>query len=252
MAKRMTQESFIERLIDTYGSRYDFSMTVYNGDKESVSYRCKACDRINTVKGYTLLRGNHCIKCSRKTIARAKTKDKSHFIRKARAVHGDRYDYSLVDYKRTDAKVKIVCPDHGVFEKEPSNHYFGQGCHKCSHWDILAKYRPNDDAILYCVCFKPLDGSKPFLKIGITTKPEWKHRFYGAKNLGFDVMLVKQWKGKCWKAELKERFITDYLDSIGDRYKYHALKGTHLGGWSECFSLWNYKGYVEECMDLDS
>lgn len=37
------------------------------------------------------------------------------FIRRARAVHGDRYDYSLVEYKGLNNPVAIICKKHGVF-----------------------------------------------------------------------------------------------------------------------------------------
>lgn len=53
------------------------------------------------------------------------------FIAKARTVHGDKYDYSLVEYKNTGTKVAIVCPEHGEFHMTPNSHLVGQGCKKC-------------------------------------------------------------------------------------------------------------------------
>lgn len=38
------------------------------------------------------------------------------FITKAKIVHGDLYNYSLVDYINSKTKVKIICSKHGVFE----------------------------------------------------------------------------------------------------------------------------------------
>jgi hypothetical protein len=38
------------------------------------------------------------------------------FIDKARIVHGDKYEYDLVEYKKAKTKVKIKCSVHGVFE----------------------------------------------------------------------------------------------------------------------------------------
>lgn len=35
------------------------------------------------------------------------------FIEKARGIHGDKYDYSLVNYKNNKTKVDIICPAHG-------------------------------------------------------------------------------------------------------------------------------------------
>ena len=35
------------------------------------------------------------------------------FILKAQAVHGDKYDYSKVEYVNNKTKVCIICPEHG-------------------------------------------------------------------------------------------------------------------------------------------
>jgi very-short-patch-repair endonuclease len=57
------------------------------------------------------------------------TQDK--FIFKCKEKHGDKYDYSLVEYKNTRTKVKIVCLEHGEFYQLPKHHYTGQGCPRC-------------------------------------------------------------------------------------------------------------------------
>ena len=53
------------------------------------------------------------------------------FIKKAQAVHGDRYDYSKVVYANSSTEVCIICPEHGKFWQLPSNHLKGHGCVKC-------------------------------------------------------------------------------------------------------------------------
>lgn len=54
------------------------------------------------------------------------------FIKKAKKIHGDKYDYSKVDYKNNRTKVCIICPTHGEFWQRPSKHLIGQGCPICS------------------------------------------------------------------------------------------------------------------------
>ena len=54
------------------------------------------------------------------------------FIKKAKEIHGNKYDYSLVDYKGAHEKIKIICPTHGVFEQQPNSHLNGRGCSYCS------------------------------------------------------------------------------------------------------------------------
>jgi len=53
------------------------------------------------------------------------------FINKARAVHGDRYDYTLVNYVNSHTKIIILCKIHGKFIQQPNNHLNGCGCCKC-------------------------------------------------------------------------------------------------------------------------
>lgn len=62
------------------------------------------------------------------------------FIEKANKVHGNKYDYSKVDFKNMTTKVVIVCPKHGEFEQRPDNHVRGQGCRKCGR-DSLRELR---------------------------------------------------------------------------------------------------------------
>lgn len=58
--------------------------------------------------------------------------DKEEFVQKAKLVHGDKYVYSLVDYKKGNIKVKIICRDHGVFEQTPNGHLNKHGCQECN------------------------------------------------------------------------------------------------------------------------
>lgn len=54
------------------------------------------------------------------------------FIKKARKLHNDRYDYSLVNYVTSQQKVTIICPDHGPFQQTPNIHLRPSNCNKCA------------------------------------------------------------------------------------------------------------------------
>jgi very-short-patch-repair endonuclease/glutaredoxin/uncharacterized C2H2 Zn-finger protein/DNA-directed RNA polymerase subunit RPC12/RpoP len=57
---------------------------------------------------------------------------KEEFIERSKKIHGNIYDYSLVDYKNYLTKVKIICLKcNKIFEQIPSNHLNGQGCRIC-------------------------------------------------------------------------------------------------------------------------
>ena len=55
------------------------------------------------------------------------------FIKDAKKVHGNRYDYSLVEYISAHKKVKIKCKKHDFFEQTPHHHLNGSGCKKCHY-----------------------------------------------------------------------------------------------------------------------
>jgi hypothetical protein len=66
---------------------------------------------------------------------------KQTFIKKASKVHGDKYDYSLVNYTGYKNKVTIVCKMHGSFEQRAGHHLQGQNCKYCGYSTASTKLR---------------------------------------------------------------------------------------------------------------
>ena len=64
------------------------------------------------------------------------------FIKRAKEVHGDKYDYFKVNYINSKTKVCIICPIHGEFWQSPDNHLHGKKCPLCSHRSF--KYTTNE------------------------------------------------------------------------------------------------------------
>lgn len=54
------------------------------------------------------------------------------FADKAKAIHGNKFDYSKVNYVSRLVKVEIVCRTHGSFFQSPSDHLRGKGCAACA------------------------------------------------------------------------------------------------------------------------
>lgn len=54
------------------------------------------------------------------------------FVARARKIHGDKYEYNLVNYIGINTKIKIICPIHNVFEQTPEWHLKGTGCPRCA------------------------------------------------------------------------------------------------------------------------
>ena len=128
-ARRMTQAQFVKKSEEVHAGKYDYSKTSYTLIKNSVVITCPIHgDFIQVAEVH--LRGNGCNSCG---VASASDKTRTslaEFLEKAKAKHGDFYDYSLVKYKGNKEKVKIICPIHGLFSQMPSEHYKG-GCNTC-------------------------------------------------------------------------------------------------------------------------
>jgi len=125
--KRLTIEKFIERANKVHNNKYDYSLVKYTGAHNKVKILCpihgkfeqRSCDHINSYK-----RG--CPDCG--GTQKSTTEE---FILKSREIHGNKYDYSLVDYLTCTDKVNIVCTKHRIFKQSPTSHLNGNGCPKC-------------------------------------------------------------------------------------------------------------------------
>lgn len=62
------------------------------------------------------------------------------FIEKAKIIHGDKYDYSKVEYVNAKTKVCIMCPEHGEFWQTPDKHLQGHQCIYCNN-----KRKPSEE-----------------------------------------------------------------------------------------------------------
>lgn len=67
------------------------------------------------------------------------------FVNKAIVLHGNKYDYSLVEYVNSHTKVNIVCPEHGIFNQTPGKHLIKQGCPKCGNNKLKNSQRSNKE-----------------------------------------------------------------------------------------------------------
>ena len=129
----LTQEEFLKRVKDIYGEKFDFSESIYESRTKKIKVKCNNCGNIFYITGTNLLNKKKPTKCPK--CGRSKTKMKrlntEEFIRRAREIHGDYYDYSLVNYIKGDVEVTIICPKHGPFKQKPRVHLISRGCAKC-------------------------------------------------------------------------------------------------------------------------
>jgi very-short-patch-repair endonuclease/ribosomal protein L40E len=62
------------------------------------------------------------------------------FLKRSKNSHGDKYDYSNVEYNNQYDPVVIKCPIHGEFKQIPKSHMIGKGCRKCAYDNSREKY----------------------------------------------------------------------------------------------------------------
>lgn len=122
----MLTEIFINKAKSIHGNKYDYSLVNYINNRTKVKIVCESHGKFEQ-RPDSHLSGSGCLKCFHSYI----TKNNMYFIDKAKKIHGDKYDYSLLDYKNCRTKIKIICPIHGEFEQTPSNHLSGDGCYDC-------------------------------------------------------------------------------------------------------------------------
>ena len=123
---RLTTEEFIRRAKEVHGDKYDYSKVEYVHSHTKV---CIICPKHGEFWQMPLhhLKGGGCPNC-----VGNKRLTTEEFIRRAKEVHGDKYDYSKVEYVNARIKVCIICPEHGEFRQTASEHLRGQGCPKCA------------------------------------------------------------------------------------------------------------------------
>ena len=134
MSKKVTTEEFIERARLIHGDKFDYSKTEYLNNSTKVCIICPIHGEFYQIpKDH--LRGIGCKKCGRIAARDKMSHSKDEFIKKAIEMHGDKYDYSKVEYINIDTKVCVICPIHGEFWIRPHHHLSSitpQGCKKCA------------------------------------------------------------------------------------------------------------------------
>ena len=145
--RTMTQDQFIEKARKIHGDKYDYSKVEYKGSQEKVRIICPIHGEFEQVANYHLS-GNGCPKCGRIKANRNESLNIQEFIRRAREVHGNKYDYSKVEYVNNRTKVCIICPIHGEFWQTPNSHLRGRGCPKCGIQERIKIFKSNNEEFI--------------------------------------------------------------------------------------------------------
>jgi hypothetical protein len=138
---RYDNNKIISKFKLIHGDKYDYSQVCYIKNSIKITIKCHEHGFFEQTPSNHLM-GKGCIACSG-----VNRYDNDTILTKFRAVHGEKYDYSQVEYKGGNNKVIIVCPKHGRFLQRPTGHASGKGCPDCGgniRYDnekIVAKFR---------------------------------------------------------------------------------------------------------------
>ncbi len=165
-AKKLShsRERFLEDAWQAHGDRYDYSQVKYVNALSKVTIICPDHGAFEQIPA-SHIRDVGCPKCGDESAATKRTRTTQEFVQEAREVHGDRYDYSRVEYKSSHEKVEIGCTEHGSFWQSPVNHVRGNkaGCPGCA----VSGFDQTKPGLLYYIAVTTNDGGTLY-KIGIT------------------------------------------------------------------------------------
>lgn len=140
--KKLTHKEFLKKLNEKnkYFKKGDFEIIGYyvnNRTKILIKNKYGEC----LVSPASLLNGSP-------PSIETSTNKNNYFINMAKEVQGDKYNYSKINYTKSNIKVKIICPSHGEFLQEPHCHLLGQGCKECKRYSRLDGRRlKNEDFV---------------------------------------------------------------------------------------------------------
>ncbi len=130
---KSTTGDFITKAKRIHGDSYDYSLVDYINNTTKITIICPKHGKFSQSPSSHTFHKAGCPICSVERRARKQTSNTKEFIEKARNIHLDKYNYSLVDYVNNTTKVNIICPEHGTFWQQPNNHLDSKsGCPGCA------------------------------------------------------------------------------------------------------------------------
>ena len=239
-----TTEEWIVSARKVHGNKYDYSKVEYANNKTKVCIICAEHGEF-WQKPNNHNNGQGCPKCGFEKNYENQTLTKEEFIKKAKEVHCNKYEYTKVNYVNTQTKVCIICPEHGEFWQTPNSHTQWHGCPKCRNEANGKRCRLSKEEFIKKVSkvhgdkydYHKVKYKNNSTKICISC-PE--HGDFWQKPIHH---LQGQGCPKCSLSHL-ERDVMNYLDKVGIQYDYQ--KRFHwLGLQSLDFYLPDYNVGIE-------
>ena len=134
-SQKITFVEFIERSNNIYHGLYQYTKPGIFDYKLPIKAICKKHGEFILNPERHITKGQCCTLCTEERIKISKDE----FIESCNKIHNYKYNYELVNYKTLRDKVKIICPSHGIFEKNATHHIHNtKGCPECSRLKKLS------------------------------------------------------------------------------------------------------------------
>ena len=145
---KRTLEFFIEKARSIHGEKYDYSESQYINSHSPLKIICPEHGEFWQRPDNHYF-GKGCPLCGNKKISEKMSKTQDQFIKEAKEIHGDKYDYSQAKYVDSWSPVAIICKKHGLFYQKPIQHINHKaGCTQCAHELISESYALTTDEFI--------------------------------------------------------------------------------------------------------
>jgi len=233
---KITTEQIIEMFNEVH-SKYDYSLVEYRTMHHKVKIVCSVHGVFEQTPNAHIRQSQGCKACGIERQKNDQRDTTENFVRKAKEVHGDRYDYSMTEYLNTaHDKVKIICKEHGIFIQSPNSHLSKRsGCHECAKassgwtrtaWTNACKSRKGSLYVIEC-----FNETERFFKIGITSRATIEERFLNKTTMPYEYKVIRfdSFEDPLTSWELERQ-----LHKVNREHKYKPE--IFFDGFSECFS----------------
>jgi len=129
---RSNKDDWIACCSKIHDYKYDYTKVVYSTKDDYATIICPKHGEFEQTLGSHKM-GHGCAKCEFENNGDRNRKSLETFVAESREIHGEKYDYSKVEYINGHTNVTIICMEHGEFPMTPSSHiHHGSGCPSCS------------------------------------------------------------------------------------------------------------------------
>lgn len=221
-ARSGSVEKFVKSAKEVHGDKFNYEKVEYVDCDTHVYITCNKCSNSFRQTPVSHLSGDGCAKCGSVAAGLALRSNTQEFVSKARAIHGDKYDYTKVEYKTVSTKVEIKCVSCDKhFSQLANSHLNGKGCPSCSH--KLRGFSAEKDGFLYILV------SGNITKVGITNKAVELRAITISLSYGEDFSVVKVYEMRGDACVDVEEMT---LDKLRESYTSPTRK---FDGYTECF-----------------